>query len=374
MTRCLVLFCLLWLAPLEALSQSPVSARSAAAQLRDARAALERAASDRDQVRAYSGAVLAYEQALVAARQGVNDLVAAEQAAAQEVAAARERAHGLVLGLMRVQGTPGALRSRHPGGAEAAFRTRALVAALQGQAATVLQADMQALNEWTTLRVLQQAARDDMDAGLEAARAARSALLAAVDERRVPTDASVRAQLSSLAAAASSLAGLADALARRPVAGEAGPLGALEPSGLRWPVRGRMATPFDRENADGLARPGIVIGAGARALVTAPSPARVAFAGDFLGDEKVVILRIGETALLALSGLSVTLVEPGQGVAAGDPIGFMAGDHVANEDFLIEQTASFSAFPEEPLYIELRIDGIATDPTPYFDGDIGQER
>lgn len=152
------------------------------------------------------------------------------------------------------------------------------------------------------------------------------------------------------------------------------PSGALGAASLRAPVAGQVVAGFNEEDRAGVARPGLVIEAPARSLVTAPSDGLVAYAGPFLNAGDVVVLRISETALLALNGLGGLAVATGDSVAAGHPLGFLGAADTGADEILISNSQGDGAFRNEPLYIELRIDGIATDPAPYLDLGRGQER
>lgn len=350
------------------------TARDIARQLSDARSELAQARGERDQLRAFAGAVGAYDRALAASWAGVQALAEAEAQAALRSAEARARLDAISLGLLRLETVPEALKGQHPAGPLAAAQAQAILRAAQPAMRAGLDAEISALNEITTLRALHAASRDDMAAALVEVKDARAAMLAVADERRDPGRAALAAQVAQMAAASGSLQALAETLDTVGVAAldevpQDRPLWALVA-----PVDGAVVAGFDTPDAAGVARPGLVVEAPARSLIVAPADGSVAYAGPFLSAGDVVVLRITNTTLLALNGLGGLAVATGDQVSTGDPLGFLGSSDTGADEYLITKSTADSAFPNEPLYIELRLDGIATDPAPYFDFGRGQER
>ncbi len=345
----------------------------AADRINTARQALQIAQEERDQVKAYAKVVQAYDIALLASRAGVTELARAEQAATIAANQARENLAASAVALMKLETVPPILRTQHPGGPADAAVARRLLVSLQDQMAGQYREDIAALTQYATLRALHEAARDDLEAALNDARTARAGLLAATEQRAQPSDLARNAQVQKLADAAQSLEDLARVLPNLRYQVD-GIRGALTRGGLGWPIDGDVVAQFENADPNGLVRPGLVVTGSPRSLVIAPQAAQVAFAGPFLDHGKVVVLRIGNDALLALNGLGDAIVRTGMVVEKGQPLGFMGGQNTVDEEFLITQSRHEGAFRSEPLYIELRLDGIATDPVPFFEARAGQER
>ena len=280
----------------------------------------------------------------------------------------------VTVGLLRLGTVPSVLKHQHPGGLESAVLAQGILAGLEPQAKTRLLADQSALTDITTFRALQEASRDAMAAALAEVKDARTALLAAAGDRIEPARADIVAQTDALAQSAGTLSALSTVLAGLVPQETPDVVGRLEHGALAQPVVGRLIAGFGAADDAGVARSGLLMQAATGALVIAPDAATVAYAGPFLDGAQVVVLRIGPNALMAINGLGATLVSVGMPVQKGDPLGFVGGADTGDEEFLISQSTSVSAFREEPLYIELRIDGIATDPAPFFENVAGQER
>lgn len=90
------------------------------------------------------------------------------------------------------------------------------------------------------------------------------------------------------------------------------------------PVTGRVVQGFGETTAAGSRRPGIVMQPRRGAQVVAPGAGRVAFAGEYEGYGRIVIVEHegGWTSLL--TGLASIAVSTGQEVTAGSPLGLAA--------------------------------------------------
>lgn len=366
----------IWIALASAAGADPqATVRAASDLLAEARAAMADADGERDRLRAFGQAVRAYDAALVASAAGLEKLAVAERALAQDARARRARLNRAIGSLTGLSAVPRGLAVSHPDGKMAALRAGLLL----GRVAPVLQEDLaqveQDLGELETLHALQRAARDDIAAALQEVKAARTALLSTADGRPGRVDRSARAaRLDRMGRDASSLEALAVTVENFARQSNLPAVLLLGDGDLDWPIAGDLMRGFEEPDAAGVTRPGIVLQAPSLAAVTAPLDAEVAFAGPFLDNGHVVILQPSKDILLALNGLGVAFVETGDRVSAGDALGMMGGEDTGDEEFLIERASSDSAFLEESLYIELRIDGIATDPAPFFATDAGRER
>jgi len=116
---------------------------------------------------------------------------------------------------------------------------------------------------------------------------------------------------------------------------------------LRAPVSGRLTSRFGERSGLGLVSDGWRIRTRADALVTAPADGRVAFADNFRGHGRVLILAHKNSYYSVLAGLATTDVLVGQEVLAGEPIGRMPNS-------------------SSEMYLELRRGRRAIDPARLF--------
>ena len=113
-------------------------------------------------------------------------------------------------------------------------------------------------------------------------------------------------------------------------------------------------------------RPGLLLGTVPRAIVTAPWPATIRYAGPLLDLGTVVILEPGDGYLLVLAGLSEVYGTLGTVLAAGDPVGLVGGQSPGAQEILIESAEGSGQARSETLYIELRTREGPIDPTEWF--------
>lgn len=350
--------------PTLAFADAAQIAREASDLLSQAATSLQKAKSQRDTGRAMAKAIRAYETGLIAANAGLSVLASESQARADALSVEGTRMADIQTALRQIAATPPELRRFHPGGPLAAARAAMLMGDIQsGLAARVsqLQAD---LDELSTLTALQVAFADDIrQASLELA-AARQDLMAGrdVDGSELTDD---------LGRSSRDLASLATSLDDQ--SGDA-PAPEAAPEGeWNWPVAGSVRRSFGQEDAAGIARPGLIIGAADGALVTAPTHAIVRYTGPFLDAGQVVILSPDPQRMLILTGLQTVFVAPGTRVEPLAPLGLMPGGDTSNEEFLIRFGNGDDAFLNQSLYVEFRKSGIATDPAGLFAPD-RQER
>lgn len=128
---------------------------------------------------------------------------------------------------------------------------------------------------------------------------------------------------------------------------------ALPPSLRGAPVAGKLIRPFGASTTAGPAI-GDTFAAAPGAVVSASCPGRVVFARPFRNYGKLLILDCGGGYDFVMAGLARFDVRVGQPVVPGQPVGAMAGYDPHNP----------GGQPE--LYVELRHDGAAVDPTPRF--------
>ncbi len=111
---------------------------------------------------------------------------------------------------------------------------------------------------------------------------------------------------------------------------------------LVQPVQGQMAARFGQVRGQTPIR-GVVWRTQGSAKVLAPTDARVEYVGPLKGYGLIVILRPEEGTHVVLSGLDQAASGAGRRVAAGEPIGRMAGGG-------------------SELYLEVRREGAPVDP------------
>ena len=112
---------------------------------------------------------------------------------------------------------------------------------------------------------------------------------------------------------------------------------------LKAPVQGTLKSNY------GGGRKGLTVSTRRNAQVTAPFTGRIEFAGAFKNYDNVVILNVGESYFMLLTGLGEIFVTSGEMVKAGEPVGLMPPSAAKTE-----------------LYIELRKNGAPINPSPWL--------
>ncbi|MGG7644684.1 murein hydrolase activator EnvC family protein [Rhodovulum sp. YNF3179] len=343
------------------------AARRAAQQIEAAALALAEAREAGDRVAALTRTVRAYEDGLAALREGLRRAAVQERAIALEFAARRDELSGLLGALQAIGRTPEPLLMVHPAGplgtARAGMILSEVTPGLNARAAA-LGAELERLR---ILREVRAAAAESLSAGLRGAQEARSALSAAIAERR---DLPVRfdadpARLRALAEAADTLDGFAANLPDR--SGAAMPAGFAARKGkLPLPVAGRVLRRFGEADAAGIRRPGLVAAAPPLSLVTAPAAVTLLYAGPLLDYGNVIVLEPGDGYLLVFAGLARIYGEEGQILPEGAPLGLLGGGSPAGEEVLRPDPGGTGGVERETLYIEIRHDGNPVDPETWF--------
>lgn len=349
----------------------------AAELLDEARAGLDRETSGRRRVRALARAIRAYETALIAAGSGLRDLRREEAAIAEDLGERNARIAEVLTALQLLERLPPELRALHPGGPVSAARAGTLLSALYPELEREAAMLRQELDALSTQAALQEAFADDIRAGREALADAKAALEADIaDAKKETTDPNMAREVQRLARVSRDLSALADGLSLLPDESLAGVPEALDDQrgALVWPVAGTLHRAYGEADAAGISRPGVILKAPEAALVSAPAPATVRYTGPFLAHGQVVILAYGADQMMILSGLGRVFVRTGDAVEEGAPLGLMPGRSSATDEFLIEIGHRDDAFLYQPLYIEFREAGVATDPRGWFEPVSGEER
>ena len=118
---------------------------------------------------------------------------------------------------------------------------------------------------------------------------------------------------------------------------------------LSYPVVGRLIENFGDPTVKGMHSKGITIQTRAGTTLRSPISGAVLFAGPFKSYGKMLIIDCKDGYLLLLAGLDEINTEAGQDVIEGEPVGRMGSERLN-------------------LYIEIRKDGQAIDPKPWFRG------
>ncbi|EJF96304.1 hypothetical protein ME9_00453 [Bartonella taylorii 8TBB] len=127
---------------------------------------------------------------------------------------------------------------------------------------------------------------------------------------------------------------------------------------LLFPVAGKKIQHMNSSSQ--ITRFGEMIETEAAAVVISPADALVAFAGPFRSYGQLIILNVGNGYHIVLIGMSRINVTQGQFVLAGEPLGTMGMQFIANSVALdIGKTTPM-------LYIEFRKQGKPVNPTPWW--------
>ncbi len=116
---------------------------------------------------------------------------------------------------------------------------------------------------------------------------------------------------------------------------------------LLYPVRGKIVSNFGETTITGSKTRGMSMNARPNAQVIAPFDGTVLFSGPFKGYDNLVIIDHNNGYLSLLAGMRAVQVSIGQELLAGEPVGLMKEKNPT-------------------LYIEIRKDGNAIDPKPWF--------
>ncbi len=129
---------------------------------------------------------------------------------------------------------------------------------------------------------------------------------------------------------------------------------------LPLPVNGEQVTGFGADDGLGGRSPGITLATRPGGTVSSPADGWVVFAGPFRSYGQLLILNAGDGYHVLLAGMEQINVQLGQLVLAGEPVGVMPSQKVAE---LGGRTAGEA---RSMLYVEFRKDGVSIDPTPWW--------
>jgi murein hydrolase activator len=126
------------------------------------------------------------------------------------------------------------------------------------------------------------------------------------------------------------------------------------------PAAGAILRTFGSPDGLGGTEHGVYLATPAAATVSAPADGAVLFAGPYRTYGELLIIDAGGGYYVLLAGMDRINVESGEFVLAGEPIGVMG-------DGSVRMAAAAAVGAARPvLYIELRKDGTAIDPGPWW--------
>lgn len=347
-----------------------ITAQRAARLLDAAAIALQDAEKSRDRVAALTQTIHAYEEGLVALRQGIRQ-AAIREAALKQVFEARSEQVSRLLGMLQVmEMSPAPLLLLHPAGPVGTARSGMILSELTPGIQAEAEQLRQQLEEMTLLRALQEGSAQTLRDGLAGVQSARTQLGRALSDRTdLPRRFSADAEaMGALLAGSETLQAFATGLTELPEGQQPVQLPDFtEAKGdLLLPVAGTLLRGFGEADAAGIERPGLLVATRPQALVTAPWAATIRYRGPLLDYGNVIILEPHQDYLLVFAGLGSVYGETGEIIEGGAPLGLMPG--VAGEAGAILQATSNGAGAEqsESLYIELRQGTDPVDPTDWF--------
>lgn len=306
-------------------------------------------------------------------REGLRLASIREAQLSRQLAAQDGEVANLLGALQTISQAPPPVLMAHPDGPVGAVRSGMLLAeltpALNARAAQL----RSNLEEVTLLRTLQQNASDELRQALVGVQDARTALSQAMADRvdlpRKFTEDPVRTAI--LMASTETLEAFAAGLHKITTSEKLGSLPDVtsRKGQLGLPVEGRILRRAGEEDAAGIKRPGILVAARPRALVTSPTAATIRFQGPLLDYGNVAILEPQAGLLIILAGLDVLYGEAGQVLPEGSPIGLMGGKPAAFDTIVSQTSDGGGNDRSETLYIEVRQDNTPVNPEDWFATD-----
>ncbi|RBP16560.1 septal ring factor EnvC (AmiA/AmiB activator) [Roseiarcus fermentans] len=129
---------------------------------------------------------------------------------------------------------------------------------------------------------------------------------------------------------------------------------------LPMPVAGTILKDFGASDGLGGTEHGVLVSTLAGAVVSAPADGSVLYSGPYRNYGRLLIIDAGEGYYVLLAGMERTYVSRGEAVLSGEPVG-VVGDGSS------KMAAAAAVGAVKPvLYIELRKDGTAIDPGPWW--------
>ena len=129
---------------------------------------------------------------------------------------------------------------------------------------------------------------------------------------------------------------------------------------MHVPANGAVIKGYGRNDGFGGQTKGMSVATRIGAQVTSPADGWIVYAGPFRSFGKLLIINAGDGYHIVLSGMDEIYPEVGSFVLANEPVGKMQQTKLASSD-LVDANAT-----RPVLYIELRKDGVAIDPSPWW--------
>ncbi len=349
------------------------AARAAADRLNAAAQQLAEAEGARNRVRALTETIHAYEDGLLALREGLRRAAIREETLTRELRA-REAEIAQLLGVLQTIGTtPPPVLLLHPSGPVGTARSGMIMSEVTPALNRSAEALRARLEEASVLRRLQQSAADKLEEGLLGVQRARTELSKAIADRtELPmrfTEDPIRTAL--LIASSDTLEGFASGLSEIATGEVSGSLPGIShrKGNLPMPVRGRILRRAGEADAAGITRPGLVLATRPHALVTTPAAATIRYRGPLLDYGNVMILEPEAGLLLVLAGLETVYGTVGEVLPGGSPVGLMGGPALDAGMILAQTGEEASADFSETLYMEFREDNTPVNPETWFKTD-----
>ncbi len=346
------------------------AALAAAEMLEQASISLSEAESARDRVRALTVTIQAYEAGLSAMRDGLR-MAATREAQLSAELRAREQDVAQLLGVLQtIETTTPPVLMLHPSGPLGAARAGMMLSEVTPGLNAKAQALAQDLQEVQTLRVLQQDAAETLTEGLTGVQSARTRLSEAIADRTGLPQRFVEDPIKTaiLISSTETLDGFATGLSEI----SEGEIAQSDDSiqsrkgEVPLPVQGVLLHRAGETDAAGVTRPGLVLGARPRALVTTPTAATIRYRGPLLDLGNLIILEPQPGLLFVFSGLQEVYGDIGQVIPEGTPVGLMPGETPEIGAILSTRGDGTGTDRSETLYIEVREDNSPVDPESWF--------
>jgi len=346
-------------------------AKRAAQQLNAAALALRDAEQASDRISALTQTIQAYEQGLIAMREGMRRAAIREQSLQLEFDNKSEEVSHLLGILQSIEATSSPLLLLHPSGPIGTARSGMIMSevtpAIQAQADVL----RRQLEEVALLHTLQQSSAQILVNGLRGAQDARTQLSQAISDRvNLPKKFSEDpVKTAILLDSSETLEGFASGLAN---IAEDTELQVVMPDfeaakgTLSLPVHGTLLRSFNEADAAGVRRPGLLLATRPLSIVTTPWAATIRYRGPLLDYGNVMILEPSSGYLIVLTGLNRVYGEIGEVLPAGAPVGLMGGVAPDSGDFLSLSNDGRGSTRTETLYIELRYGKKPVDPEQWF--------
>lgn len=356
--------------PAEAQSTPSQAALAAAEMLEQASISLSEAESARDRVRALTETIQAYEAGLSAMRDGLR-MAATREAQLSAELRAREQDVAQLLGVLQtIETTTPPVLMLHPSGPLGAARAGMMLSEVTPGLNAKAQALAQDLQEVQTLRLLQQDAAETLTDGLTGVQSARTRLSEAIADRTGLPQRFVEDPIKTaiLISSTETLDGFATGLSEI----SEGEIAQSDDSiqsrkgDVQLPVQGVLLHRAGETDAAGVTRPGLVLGARPRALVTTPTAATIRYRGPLLDLGNLIILEPQPGLLFVFSGLQEVYGDIGQVIPEGTPVGLMPGETPEIGAILSTRGDGTGTDRSETLYIEVREDNSPVDPESWF--------